>query len=259
MSSVTDVLSWLLDLCAPTAEGMSALGDLFDGDTPSAPGPRKAVASRPADAPEPAPPSADALPRARALLARHLATLLMEVARADGRVLAGENDRVLKLVGLRLNLTSAERVRLAQVLKELAQGSQSLEAAARACRQRLVPAERLLLLDGLYDVALADSEVVREERYAIRRIAELLGIDDTAQRSAMARRLGITAVCYEVLGIDPNATDEQVQEAYRRLTALRAPEAVTHLGSDALRLSAKRLAEIELAYQEIRRLRGSRA
>lgn len=246
MSSVTDVLSWLLDLCAPTAEGLSALGDVFDG-LPSRPGPQKEAAPRPADA----------LPRARALLARHLATLLMEVARADGKVLAGENGRILHILGKRLNLTSAERVRLAQVLKELAQGSHSLEAAARACRQQLVPAERLLLLDGLYDVALADSEVVREERYAIRRIAELLGIDDTAQRSAMARRLGVTAVCYDVLGVDPHATDEQVHEAYRRLTALRAPEAVTHLGSDALRVSAKRLGEIELAYQEIRRLRGA--
>lgn len=258
MSPVTDVLSWLLDLCAPTAEGISALSDVFD-DFPSQPGPRKAVAPRPADAPESAPAPADALPRARALLARHLATLLMEVARADGKVIVGENERVLKLVGQRLNLTSAERVRLGQVIKELAQGSHSLEAAARACRQQLVPAERLLILDGLYDVALADSQVVREERYAIRRIAELLGIDDTAQRSAMARRLGVAAVCYEILGVDPNATDEQVHEAYRRLTALRAPEAVTHLGSDARRVSAKRLAEIELAYQEIRQLRGSRA
>jgi DnaJ like chaperone protein len=58
---------------------------------------------------------------------------------------------------------------------------------------------------------------------------------------------------YEVLGVSPSATEEQIRSAYRKLASQYHPDKVAHLGSELQELAEKRFKEIQTAYQHLNR------
>jgi DnaJ domain/Protein of unknown function (DUF1232) len=66
---------------------------------------------------------------------------------------------------------------------------------------------------------------------------------------------------YAVLGVDPDATPEQIRQAYRSLAAQYHPDKVAHLGEEFRALAEQRFKEIQDAYEKIRpkRSQGTRS
>ena len=58
---------------------------------------------------------------------------------------------------------------------------------------------------------------------------------------------------YEVLGISPGATREEIKSAYRRLVATYHPDKVAHLGDEFRKLAEERFKEVQEAYRELKR------
>lgn len=56
---------------------------------------------------------------------------------------------------------------------------------------------------------------------------------------------------YEVLGLDRNATPEEIKTAYRRLAGQYHPDKVSHLGEEFRVLAERKFKEIQRAYQEL--------
>ncbi|MBI4412988.1 MAG: DnaJ domain-containing protein [candidate division NC10 bacterium] len=56
---------------------------------------------------------------------------------------------------------------------------------------------------------------------------------------------------YVVLGLEPDASQEEVKAAYRRLVAQYHPDKVTHLGKEFQELAHRRLLQIQRAYQHL--------
>jgi uncharacterized membrane protein YkvA (DUF1232 family) len=56
---------------------------------------------------------------------------------------------------------------------------------------------------------------------------------------------------YEILGIERNASQEDIKRAYRQLAAKYHPDKVEHLGDEFKVLAEKRFKEIQQAYQEL--------
>lgn len=56
---------------------------------------------------------------------------------------------------------------------------------------------------------------------------------------------------YEVLGISPAASREQIHSAYRKLVNQYHPDKVAHLGREFQELAEERFKEIQRAYQHI--------
>ena len=56
---------------------------------------------------------------------------------------------------------------------------------------------------------------------------------------------------YEVLGVDKNATAEEIKLAYRKLAGKYHPDKVNHLGDEFKELAEMRFKEIQNAYQEL--------
>jgi hypothetical protein len=56
---------------------------------------------------------------------------------------------------------------------------------------------------------------------------------------------------HEVLGLDRNATSEEIRAAYRRLANQYHPDKVSHLGEEFRVLAEQKFKEIQLAYQEL--------
>lgn len=56
---------------------------------------------------------------------------------------------------------------------------------------------------------------------------------------------------YEVLGVKPGATPEEIQTAYRHAVQKYHPDKVSHLGTEFQELAKKKFIEIQKAYEEL--------
>ena len=61
---------------------------------------------------------------------------------------------------------------------------------------------------------------------------------------------------YRVLGITPDATDDEVRRAYKRMALENHPDRVASLGDDIRRAAEKKFKEINEAKERIYRARG---
>ncbi len=187
--------------------------------------------------------------------ARHLCALFLEVARADGDLVRDEVRVVREYFAHQLRSEPEVLELVRRTLKERHQRTPSLEAATAACREEMPTAERLLLLDTLYTLALVDGQLQRAEQEALHRVARGLGLSEQEQRAAATRHLGEADPHYARLGLTPQATDAEVKSAFRQLAATHHPDRVAHLGPGATEQASRRFQEIREAYEQIRRQR----
>ena len=61
---------------------------------------------------------------------------------------------------------------------------------------------------------------------------------------------------YKILGIEANATDEEVKKAYRKMAVKYHPDKVATLGEDVQKAAEEKFKAISLAYEAICRERG---
>lgn len=216
--------------------------------------------------PTPAAPPLGALPppvtteeinaTARAHFARHVCALFADVARADGEVVRDEVRVVREFFEQDLGFSARELELVRTSLKDALANPVDLDTALDECVEQLQPSERLLVLNALYELALADGELRRSERERIRLIAEGLEIPRGDVRAIAALHFGDDSQHYERLGLTPEATDDEVKTAFRRLASVHHPDRVAQLGAGAQELAARTFREIKDAYEEIRRARG---
>ncbi len=200
--------------------------------------------------------TSDIYAQARAHFARHLCALFAEVAGADGAVVRDE-VRVVRAFfeqDLRFSPAELEYVRLS--LKEALANPPDLGRSLAECRAELGPSERLLLLDALYELAVVDGSLHRREGESINRIAEGLEIAESDRRAIAAIHVGSHAAAYDVLGLSPDAADDELRRTYRRLAATHHPDRVAHLGEGAVEVATRRFREINEAWEQVRKLRG---
>ena len=65
-----------------------------------------------------------------------------------------------------------------------------------------------------------------------------------------------TDSAYDVLEISPNATDDEVKSAYRRMAMKNHPDKVATLGPDVQKAAEEKFRKIQEAYETIKRQRG---
>ena len=70
--------------------------------------------------------------------------------------------------------------------------------------------------------------------------------------------LGSTSLegAYKVLEVSPDATDDEVKKAYRKLALKHHPDRVASLGEDVQKAAEEKFKNINDAYERIRKARG---
>ena len=116
--------------------------------------------------------------------------------------------------------------------------------------------ERLQLLSFLAQIAKSDGNVCKEEIDALKEVAMAMGMSYQEVDSMLNLRGTSLDEAYKVLEVSPNATDEEVRAAYKRLALKHHPDRVATLGEDIRRAAEEKFQDINNAKERIYKARG---
>lgn len=197
-----------------------------------------------------------------------LLVLASYVIKADGKVMHSEMEYVRNM--LRMNFGNQAVVEGDEILKKLFERQKQMDAQRAgsykqtvydSCRQiysNMSYEQRLQLLAFLCEIARADGNVPKSEIEALRWIASSLGLSSKEADSMLNLDSGANNLeaAYKVLEISPDATDDEVRKAYRKLALKHHPDKVATLGEDVRKAAEKKLQEINAAKDLIFKSRG---
>ncbi len=117
------------------------------------------------------------------------AALLAEVALSDDRFDDAERAVFERLVGTRFGLDESEARRLVEAAEKKAKDATHLLRFTRVIKDNFSPAERIELIEMIWEVVYADGELHAYEDSLLRRIAGLIYVSDRDRGEARKRAL----------------------------------------------------------------------
>jgi len=123
---------------------------------------------------------------------------------------------------------------------------------------------RLQLLHFLFGIAKADGQLDENEVRVIFYISRHMGImeDDIYSvlnmfyTSGTGSKADQLEASYKVLGVSPQASDDEVKKAYRKKAVEYHPDKVSHLSEEARNAAKEKFQQLNNAYEKIRKERG---
>ena len=190
------------------------------------------------------------------------------IVRADGKVMHSEMEYVRLF--LRQNFGDTAERQSNEVMLKLFEEQKKQEAASPGswsrtirdcCRQMSANMNESVLqelLHFLVMIAKADGQVHNAELNALYEVAGYLGLSSSDVDSMLHLDSGGTSLedAYKVLGISPDATDDEVKAAYRKMALKHHPDRVSTLGEDVKKAAEKKFQEINAAKDKIFKARG---
>lgn len=179
-----------------------------------------------------------------------------KLARVEGPQRPGEFDLFAAIFRPR-PAAEADVRRLYRLARQTTLGFEGYaEKLSRRYRRCPVVLERVL--DGLFELALADGVVSARETEFLERTALALGVSPAVYRAVRARRLGLDEEDpYRVLDVDPRASDEAVRSAWKRLLVEHHPDRALAMGLPRERVEEAqiRASAINAAFDRVMRER----
>lgn len=187
----------------------------------------------------------------------NLVAIMTKICMADGTISASERKTIHKFFSQSLHYRGAELNFIDAMIDETRKVNPDLHKVCKSFDQFATKEQRLLLLDLVYQVAMADHVVTPEEQKAIDQVISSLGIGAEEHNRIRSRFRGVKKKDhYTVLGIDPSVKQEEVKKAYRQLASQYHPDKVSHLGPELIAFAQEKFKGINEAYAEIRRERN---
>jgi len=196
-----------------------------------------------------------------------LILLLTGTARSDGEVTIEEVQIIKKFFREQLGYRGAEYAVIERIIHESIHRKVNLEETCKQIKSRATYEERLFLISLGYQVAVSDGWLRQEEERFIHQASLFLGIEEydyvmiknSYHGFREARSQNISQEVsdpYQVLGLIPTCSNEELQKAYRNLASKYHPDKVSHLGKEFIDLANKKFTQIQEAYQKIKIQRG---
>jgi DnaJ like chaperone protein len=183
-----------------------------------------------------------------------LLILSAAVMKADQKVMKSELDYVRNFFIHNFGLETAnQRIQMLQEI--LKQDFNVQEVCAQIAQYMEYPA-RLQLLHYLFGITAADNHYNPKEVDMVGVIASYLGIERGDYESIKAMFVKDIDSAYKVLEVAPDATDEEVKAAYRKMAVKYHPDKVEHLGPEIRKSAEEKFQQMQAAYDEIKKRRG---
>ena len=200
----------------------------------------------------------DGLPGEDAQFSAAVTALGAKLAKADGQAEPGEFVAFSEVFVPERRAAQDVR-RLYDLARQTTHGFESY-ARQIARRYRACPGVLEDVLAGLFHVAKADGVVTVEEMAFLERVAELFAMSPMTWRRIRAEQIGAPADDpYVVLGVAPDASDAQLNAAWKAALMAVHPDRAAALGlsGDAAETSKARAAAINAAHDQVMRERNA--
>ena len=175
-----------------------------------------------------------------------------KMAKADGRVTRDEVAAFREV----FHIAPEDEVQAARLFNLARRDVAGFDTYARRIRRMFPPGSRIFddLLEGLFHIALADGNYHADEEGYLAQVARIFSLDELRFRRLRARFVaGTDTSPYDVLGVAPDMSLEEIRKVWRAQVRETHPDAVTARGlpEEAVKLAGKRLADLNRAWDEI--------
>ena len=182
-----------------------------------------------------------------------LLVLSAAVIKADGKVTSQEMARLRSFFAGNFGAQAGDEAE--KIVREILNKEFNLYEVCTQVRQCMDYSQRLQLYHYLVSLGACDGLVQREVDL-LETIANYIGLSKSDSDSIFAQFRPDNDSNYRILGITPEATDEEVKKAYRRMAVKYHPDKVATLGADVQKAAEEKFKAISQAYEAICRERG---
>lgn len=183
-----------------------------------------------------------------------LLVLSAAVMKADGSVKKSELDYVKRFFLTNFGQERAEKYIL--MLREILKQDIQVYEVSQQIGRFMDYSSKLQLLHYLFGIASSDGSTHENEVDLISVISKYMGISSADFQSIKAMFVQQVDSAYKILGVEPDATDDDVKKAYREMAKKYHPDKVAYLGEDVRKSAEQKLQEVNEAYDKIRKQRG---
>ena len=182
-----------------------------------------------------------------------------KLAKADGQVTRDEVDAFKQV----FRIPPEEMKNVGRVFDQARKHAGGFEPYAKQLARMFAdnPAVLEELLGGLFHIARADGKVSDDELAYLESLAVIFGFDAQAwDRIRAANVPAAESDPFRVLGVSRDADDAAIKAAHRKLVVENHPDRLVAQGMppEFVEMANQKLATINAAYDEIRKLRGLR-
>jgi DnaJ like chaperone protein len=182
-----------------------------------------------------------------------LLVLSTAVIKADGKTTSEEISRLREFFARNFGVQAASEAE--EIVRELLQKDFNLYEVCGQIRSCMDYHQRLQLYHFLVSLGSCDGLHQREVD-VLETIASYIGLSKSDSDSIMAQFRPSNDSNYRILEIDPNATDDEVRRAYRKMAVKYHPDKVATLGEDVQKAAEEKFKAVSQAYEAICRERG---
>lgn len=185
-----------------------------------------------------------------------LLVLMACVMKADGNAKKSELNVVKRF--LVQNFGEEGALEGLAIVKQLLNQRINEVEIARQVNRHMNYSGKLELLHLLFEIAYADGVMTSQEYRLLQVIASCFGIStaDFDSLNAPYNKGKDTNWAYTALEIQPNATNDEIKKAYRRMAMKFHPDKVNDLGEDVKKSATEKFRTINEAYEELKKQRG---
>lgn len=183
-----------------------------------------------------------------------LLVLVAAVMKADGKILKSELDYTKQFFVRSFGEAAAGEA--IKILRDLLKQNIPVTDVCIQIRKNMDHPSRLQLLHFLFGISAADGAVHDTEHKLIAHIAQAMGISEKDYQSIEAMFVANTDAAYKILEADPNATDDELKKAYRKMALKYHPDKVHYLGEDIQKAAHEKFQKVNEAWETIKKQRG---
>lgn len=186
-------------------------------------------------------------------------SMLAKLVQADGRVTQDEIATIERFMQEDLRLSPASRRVAVDIFNTAKSSPHSFEEFALQFRDTFRHRPEILqfMLDVLVRVALADRDFSAAEEELVRRAARIFGLPDPDYSRRQSRPEGLNHRHYRILGVAPDAPDDEVKRRYRALVKEFHPDRIASKGlpEEFTDFAEEKFREIQAAYEAVKKER----
>tara|TARA_B100000427_G_scaffold329735_1_gene347393 strand:- start:1515 stop:2063 length:549 start_codon:yes stop_codon:yes gene_type:complete len=171
--------------------------------------------------------------------------------KADGVVDNREIQTLFTFFQTRLQFNNSQLRWVQDLIQYSLRKNYPLEVIIQTMNQEFQIHEKQLSIELLMAIIMADENLHKNEKALLDKVAKDLQINNEFYNQLKSKYIKNTESNYDILGIKPTASIDEIKKAYKTLCKQYHPDKVQHLGDEFKNFADEKIKEINKAYDNI--------